>query len=288
MKGSDIRNIIRQLSTELAAVYSDEVEAKSVVEILLMHHLNIGRFELYSTGVELLSEDIQFAINADFERLLKNEPIQYVIEKAWFAGLELHVGAGVLIPRPETEELVQWVVSNCIGFQNELEIIDIGTGSGCIALALKSFLPKALVKGLDISEDALNIARSNAKRLNLDIEFYYCDILKNNLPAKVRKRRIVVSNPPYVLESEKNEIASRVKDFEPEQALFVPNNNPLMFYERILNICKEGVESVYFEINPVFGDQLVNITLVDWKDVELRNDNSAKKRMIQVKRLNKL
>lgn len=286
MKGRDIRNIIKQMSAELALVYSDDAEAKSVVEILLIHHLGISRMELYSNGSELPVDDKLRAINADFERLLKNEPIQYVIGKAWFAGLELRVAPGVLIPRPETEELVQWIVSSYSNCQNEIELLDIGTGSGCIALALKSFLPEALVKGLDFSEEALKIARINANLLNLDVEFLQSDILSDSLPASVRKRRIVVSNPPYVLESEKAEMAERVKRFEPDSALFVPDNDPLLFYTRILDVSKDRAEAVYFEINPLVSEQLLGFAKNSWINTEQRNDFFGKNRMLCAKGIN--
>lgn len=268
------------MGASLGALYNDADEGKSVIEILLMHHLGMNRIQLYSGAPNSIDESVMDRINSDFERLLLNEPIQYVTGKAWFAGMELFVEEGTLIPRPETEELVSWVVSEYSEFQNNIEIVDVGTGSGCIALALKKAMPDAVVVGVDFSEKALRIAYKNTKALNLDVDFVKCDILAENLPIPVRDRRIIVSNPPYVLESEKVSIADRVRLFEPESALFVPDDDPLLFYRRILEI--KNIESFFFEINPLKSFDIVDSATHFHMKTEVRKDIFGKLRMLKI------
>ena len=185
-------------------------------------------------------------------RLMKGEPIQYVIGHTDFCGLRVDVGRGVLIPRQETEELVAAVE----GF-NPCSILDVGTGSGCIALALKHRLKEAQVTAMDISKEALEIARGNAERLELDIAFEQCDIL--NAQPQERIYDLIVSNPPYVCEEERVEMEPHVLDYEPESALFVPNNHPLLFYEAITEYALTALNNggmLAFETNRQFAHEV--------------------------------
>ena len=186
------------------------------------------------------------------DRLMKGEPIQYVIGHTDFCGLRVDVGRGVLIPRQETEELVAAVE----GF-NPRSILDVGTGSGCIALALKHRLKEAQVTAMDISKEALKIARGNAERLGLDIAFEQCDIL--NAQPQERIYDLIVSNPPYVCEEERVEMEPHVLDYEPESALFVPNNHPLLFYEAITEYALTALNNggmLAFETNRRFAHEV--------------------------------
>ena len=186
------------------------------------------------------------------DRLMKGEPIQYVIGHTDFCGLRVDVGRGVLIPRQETEELVAAVE----GF-NPRSILDVGTGSGCIALALKHRLKEAQVTAMDISKEALEIARGNTERLGLDIAFEQCDIL--NAQPQERIYDLIVSNPPYVCEEERVEMEPHVLDYEPESALFVPDNHPLLFYEAITEYALTALNDggmLAFETNRRFAHEV--------------------------------
>jgi release factor glutamine methyltransferase len=226
--------------------------------------------------------------NADFEKMvgivsrLKNyEPIQYILGETEFYGLNLIVNPAVLIPRPETEELVQWITKSKL--PGESVILDIGTGSGCIALAIKSRLKNSDVFGTDISEKALDVARLNAFKNNLDVVFFQADILKWE-EFEWKNYDVIVSNPPYIRESEKGQMNSNVLDYEPENALFVSDRDPLVFYHSIatfakIYLAKNGI--LFFEINENLGSE-INEMLVDLglNDIEIRKDINGKNRMI--------
>ncbi len=214
-------------------------------------------------------------------RLKKGEPYQYVIGKTTFYGMEFRVTSDVLIPRPETEELVEWILS-----ENTAEnpvMLDIGTGSGCIAVALAKNIPSANVWAWDISEKALQVATGNAERNSVTVHFSRQDILQPFTPGM--SYDILVSNPPYVTESEAGDMEKNVLDFEPREALFVPDDNPLLFYERIadtaLTILNDGGR-LYFEINRSKGQDIVEM-LEDsgFAGIELRKDISGNDRMIR-------
>ncbi len=214
-------------------------------------------------------------------RLKTFEPIQYILGETEFYGLRLIVNPSVLIPRPETEELVDWIVNRDL--PRNSRILDIGTGSGCIALALKSALKDAKVSGTDISEGALETAHENALKNKLDVRFYQSDILKNNNPNN-EVYDAIVSNPPYIRESEKLQMLPNVLDYEPFNALFVPDNDPLVFYRAIAGFAKKYLTEngkLFFEINESLGFEMKNM-LFDFGfcNVEIRKDINGKNRMI--------
>ena len=214
-------------------------------------------------------------------RLKRGEPHQYVMGKTSFYGMEFRVTADVLIPRPETEELVEWILSENTS-ENPV-MLDMGTGSGCIAVALAKNIPSANVRAWDISENALQIAAENAEKNEVTVHFSRQDILQPLTPGMTYD--IVVSNPPYVMESEAEDMERNVLDFEPHEALFVPDVNPLLFYERIadaaLTILNDGGR-LYFEINRSKGPEIVEM-LQDrgFVEIELRKDISGNNRMIR-------
>ena len=214
--------------------------------------------------------------------LKKERPLQYILGTAYFLDLELEVNAAVLIPRPETEELVHWILSDEDKL-NPLTILDIGTGSGCIAISLKKTAQLWNVAALDVSEQALDVAHRNASKNEVSIQFYLEDILDKKqwlIPLDV-----IVSNPPYVLPSEKEQMLSNVLDYEPDLALFVPEEDPLLFYKRIIEFAHQNLKpsgALYFEINFIFVDELVTFfKKFTFDSVEVRNDYLNRPRMIK-------
>jgi len=280
MKPATIREIIGKIGSELGQIYNDPAEGKSVAELLLMELLNTGRAGLYSIGGCIDDPAMLKTIEQYFQRLQNNEPLQYVIGKAWFCGLELHVAPGVLIPRPETEELVEWIVENHRHEENQIEILDIGSGSGCIPLALKKKLPLADICGLDVSEQALAIAAENARIHQLDVRWMQQDIFDKDFHFESQKKLIIVSNPPYILEKERGVMSERVLNFEPGSALFVPDNDPLLFYRRILELFESVAAHMYFEINPLVVDQFSTKPAFSQKKLQLKKDIHGRQRML--------
>lgn len=238
-----------------------ENESNQIIWQLLEGLLGIRKIDVLSGREILLSESEIVRISQALKELMKNKPIQYVIGEVQFCDLPIAVSQEVLIPRPETEEMVQMIIEEHRGRRN-LNVLDIGTGSGCIALALKAYLPQSSLTAIDISKGALNIAKSNAQRNNLDISFMQSDILHmENIPGNP-VFDILVSNPPYVTLSEKKSMESKVKDFEPAQALFVTDEDPLIFYKAILRMAEKylvGGGQVYCEINQAYGKELLEL-----------------------------
>lgn len=221
-------------------------------------------------------------------RLLKHEPMQYILGNGWFYGNKFIVTPDTLIPRSETEELVELIL-NTVANDKDLaglnpKIIDIGTGSGCIAISLKLNLPYADVWALDKSSAALAIAKQNAKELNAQIQFIEDDILNINQAETVQVLDIIVSNPPYILENEQENMHENVLAFEPHQALFVANNQPLLFYEAIANYALKYLKTngyLFFEINQQYGNQTVNMLQEKgFSDIKLLQDINGNDRMI--------
>ncbi len=215
-------------------------------------------------------------------RLKTNEPIQYILGETEFYDLPIIVKPGVLIPRPETEELVRWIIES-VNISSP-SILDIGTGSGCIALSLKKMISDAQVSAFDHSELAVNIARQNSKNNNLDVKFFHADIF-NWESAIWDIYDVIVSNPPYVLEKEKREMSDNVLKFEPEDALFVRNDEPLLFYFAITRFAQRYLSEggwLYFEINESLGGEMVKLLSEEkFKNVELKKDINGKDRMIR-------
>ena len=211
---------------------------------------------------DLRLDEFQHARLADaVKRLLEGVPVQYVTGKAWFDGLLFDVNDSVLIPRPETEELVQKVAEE-IPSDKPLRIWDVGTGSGCIAVALAKRFPLAEVKAFDVSEDALVTARRNAINNKVNIDFICDDVLHPKSLLWNHPVDVVISNPPYIRESERSSMEHNVLDHEPLQALFVPNDDPLLFYRQILSLAKPQLTaqgSIWFEINEALGEEMVQL-----------------------------
>ncbi len=280
MKSVD--KIIKSFKNKLAVIYP-LTEINSIIEIVFEYELGLSKTDLLLKSENQLTE-IQFErLQAILTRLKNNEPVQYVLGKTVFFDLDFFVAPGVLIPRQETEELVDWIIKDADA-QKSINILDIGTGSGCIAIALAANLQMAKVQAYDISDKALEIAQKNASISKLDIEFLKFNILEHQQVTENQKFDIIVSNPPYVLEKEKEWMAKNVLNYEPELALFVKDNDPLLFYKAItnyanLNLTKEG--KLYFEINEAYGKEIENLMIKEgFKSVVLRKDLNGKDRMI--------
>jgi release factor glutamine methyltransferase len=221
-------------------------------------------------------------------QLKKNIPIQYILCYEYFCGMKLNVTNAVLIPRPETEELVN-LISNEYKNEKEKTILDIGTGSGCIALGLKKFLPNFNVFAIEKSEAAINLAKENAKKENLAITFFQEDILNLSADIKELKIDIIVSNPPYILKKEKSEMEKRVYEHEPEMALFVDDNDGLLFYKKIILLSNEMLlpdGKIFFEINQAYGNELKNWSEENGFDCEIKKDMFENNRFAILKKNN--
>lgn len=213
--------------------------------------------------------------------LKTGKPFQYLLGETEFYGLKFFVNENVLIPRPETEELVEWILKE--NTAKNLRVFDIGTGSGCIPIVIQKKLPDAKVYSTDISEKALELAKVNAEYHNTDIQFIHADFLNFKF-SKFNKFDIIVSNPPYIMESEAAEMASSVKHHEPEGALFVPDNNPLIFYSKIIEFAQSKLKKkgkIYVEINQNLAEETKALFENAFKEVELKKDISGNYRMIR-------
>ena len=212
------------------------------------------------------------------QKLRAHVPIQYIFGHTEWMGLNLHVTPATLIPRPETAELVAWVLQSASS-KTHMRVLDIGTGSGCIAIALKHRAPQWHVMGIDISSEALEVARDNALRTGVEVKWQQLDILDHNLGKKDDWQwDIVVSNPPYICEKEKIDMESRVLDYEPHSALFVPDTDPLLFYRRITSL---KVPMLFFEINEAYGREVCEMMKeMGYTNVQLKHDMYGKPRMV--------
>lgn len=271
------KELFDQTCEQLSGIYPAE-EAKAIAFVLFEVLLGLDKAQLFLNPgeVEVNLEAFKKALN----QLSDHRPLQYVLGEAEFYGLRFKVDENVLIPRPETEELVRWIIDE--SHSSSPSVLDIGTGSGAIAVSLAKNLPGAKVSGVDISTGALNIARENAVRNKTEVDFFHLDILKQ---TPVGKFDIVVSNPPYVRLLEKESMRKNVLDHEPGTALFVPDNDPLLFYRRIVEISGGLLNdggTLYFEINEEFGRETAGlIEKQGFHDVEIRKDIFDKDRMIR-------
>ena len=264
----------------IAASYA-ETEASALARWILEEEFGFSTLELYAGKDTDFPMEKRNRLNDILVRLARFEPIQYIIGKTEFCGLTLKVSSDVLIPRPETAELVDWIVSDCP--QSGLRVLDIGTGSGCIAITLAERMVEAEVSAWDISEKALAVARENALHNNVRIAFSCMDVF--NEPTGTSVFDIIVSNPPYITESERAEMERNVLDYEPETALFVPDTDPLRFYRRIAHIGNQMLKpggKLCFEINRAYGSETAAMLKYGgYSQVEVRSDSYGNARMIK-------
>ncbi len=266
---------------ELSGLYP-ETEIQSFFNILVEFKLHLSRIELaLQHNFELNDDDFLFLQNV-LSELKYQIPIQYIIGETEFYGLPFKVDKNVLIPRPETEELVDWIIQNHKKEHN-INILDVGTGSGCIAISLAKNLPNAQVSAIDISAEALNVAKNNAVLNQVNVNFINADILSiQKLNADFN---IIVSNPPYVRELEKDQMQQNVLANEPHIALFVENENPLLFYDKIAELAKNHLTEngiLYFEINQYLGNGTMELLKTKgFKNIEVKKDIYGVDRMVK-------
>ena len=303
----------------------DAGEAKAIVRWVLDVRFGLSLTDILCGKVTELSAHDQTELEKIMQRLEKGEPVQYIIGVADFFGRQFHVAPGVLIPRPETEELCRWIlasdkhgltrtvrespyqsdaevrvsphqsdtevrVSPCLSDAN---ILDIGTGSGCIAITLALELPDAQVTAWDISDDALRIAADNAKSLGANVTFEHCDVLNISpssfLVPPSSKYSLIVSNPPYICEKEKSAMECNVLDHEPHLALFVPDDDPLLFYRAIAQYAIEALKpqgSLFFELNPLYADDLAQmLRMMSYHDISIRQDQFGNPRFLKATKI---
>lgn len=288
-----LKDIQKTFHDELDTIYGQE-EVDSFFFILIDFYYQVSRIELATTpSLEIKNQDEIFKA---LEALKQEQPIQYIIGETEFYGLNFKVNKNVLIPRPETEELVEWVIKVYKNKNTEIKILDIGTGSGCIAIALAKNLPNAKIYALDISENALKVAKQNAVLNNVEVNFFKGDILKmeqegfdeetfGDLGIEAFKFDVIVSNPPYIRVQEKIQMKNNVLNNEPHLALFVKDEDPLLFYNVISDFARHKLKDeglLFFEINEYLGNDMIRL-LKDkqFKNIELKQDIFKKDRMIK-------
>lgn len=278
-----MQQISEYINTELSGYYPPE-EIRVFTKWILQKTTNHSFVDISACKNNNLSDSQVKEIEEIAARLKNYEPLQYILGETEFYGLPFLVNRSVLIPRPETEELVEWILEE--NKNANAEMLDVGTGSGCIAVALAKKLNGASVSAWDISGSALTVARENAELNNVIVSFSQIDVL-NFIPNDA-KYDIIVSNPPYVTESEKKEMEQNVLDFEPHTALFVPDNNALLFYRAIADIALRQLKpkgNLYFEINRTKGGETVAMLKEKgFRNVELRKDLSGNDRMIRAEK----
>lgn len=251
-------------------------EAKATARMLLEDDLHVTPTTLFTRGDRVLEPETVTRYRRFISRIAAGEPPQYLLGSAHFMGMELKVTPATLIPRPETAELVDIITDRCKN-RPDLRVLDIGTGSGCIALALSRALPFADVEGIDISAEAIAVASENARKLGAKVDFHVQDIFS----APAATYDIIVSNPPYIAESERPSMERRVKDFEPDSALFVPDSAPLRFYTAITAYAKSNLDAgglLAFEINPRFAEELKSMMESCGFNCEIIRDSFGKNR----------
>ena len=276
-----LNDIKQALKKQLEGQY-ETVELNPILSILIEHITGWDQLHQALHKDSPVSEDQTMAFDAAATELLAGRPIQYITGKAWFMGEAYQVNEHVLIPRPETEELVDWIVEYAEIKGSALRILDIGTGSGCIAIALKKSLPEAIVTAIDISPNALKVAANNASALKAEIEFVPLDILNTAfLPGQYD---VIVSNPPYIPMQEMKNMELQVTAHEPNIALFVPDEDPLVFYKAIARLAKLHLTTngqLFFEIHYDQGEAMVQLLDEMHFHAELREDLFGKDRMIR-------
>ena len=278
-----MKAIVKQISTALTDSYSAG-EISALTRIITTELLGVSQMAFYLKDDITLTARQQALLDNAIERLKRQEPIQYILGYSDFCGLRFKVTPATLIPRPETSELVEWIASEATGTER---ILDIGTGSGCIAISIANKLPQSKVTAWDISTDALAVATENSKTNGCTIAFEEVDILVYEPTGE--QFDIIVSNPPYIKENEKNAMHANVLDWEPHTALFVPDCDPLLFYRAIakkgLILLKPG-GSLYFEINRAHGKETIEmLAALGYTSIELRKDFAENERMIRAVKL---
>ena len=277
-----VNEIITYYQEKLSALYPSN-EIKNITEMIFEHFMGWDKMTLRSNNKSTLSESELLLFHKALKRLLKNEPVQHITGQVEFYSLPFKVNKHVLIPRPETEELVDLVIKECSGSET---ILDIGTGTGCIPISLKKQLKNTLVYGVDVSGDALAIARDNAALNSAEVTFVKEDILQmSSIKDSLKKEfDVIISNPPYITNSEKELMSENVLTFEPHIALFIEDDEPLLFYDKIGHLAYDNLSSggkLYFEINEHYGNQTMKLLKsIGFSHIRLIKDLQNKDRII--------
>lgn len=280
--------LLSHLKIQFIDLLKDEypaTEIESFFHLLTEEYLGMRRIDVALNAGYEVSEENKLQFEKALERLKDHEPVQYIIGKTEFYGMKFKVNRNVLIPRPETEELVDWIVNDHKEPKSALKILDVGTGSGCIAISMAKEIANCKVAALDISPKALDLARINAEENEVDIEFQEVDILQKEKLNDLYD--IIVSNPPYVREIEKQEMHKNVLNHEPVQALYVEDSNALVFYEKIAALAKDSLREngvLYFEINQYLANETKSMLENLGFEAELKKDIFENYRMLKAKR----
>ena len=284
----NIQTAFTYITDAIVPLYTPR-EAANVAHLVLEHLTGLTKLDRIVFKEKLLDDYKQTSLKAAVDALLQEQPVQYVTGTAWFWGMELLVNPDVLIPRPETEELADWIISDARdSHATHIKILDIGTGSGCIPLALKKELHQATVWGLDVSPGAIATAQSNAARQHLDVHFQQTDILDAAAVKDLPGFDVIVSNPPYIKQSEHAGMQTQVLKYEPNLALFVPDEDALLFYRHIGLLALEKLPAggkLYFEINEAHGHEVIALLQQQgFLEVQLKQDIFGKDRMVKAVR----
>ncbi len=268
----------------------DESELQQVIYLMLVDVIGLSRTDILLRKDDTLSESSVLRLSKYLDQLKSNKPLQYVLGYTWFSGLKFLVDENVLIPRPETEELIEWISSHPDSYRyshliSPVSVVDIGAGSGCIAISLKNKFPESAVHAIDISKKAIDVARKNAELNFAEITFHEGDILSSDFQKSIfEKFDIIVSNPPYIRLAEMNNMSERVTMNEPHVALFVEDADPLIFYRSIADFAKTHLNrdgKLYFEINANLGKEVKDLLEESgFKNVELKKDMSGNDRLL--------
>ncbi len=292
MISPSIQAFYNDIVLKLKALYPNE-EARAMADRLFEFFFSFSPAQRILNGSTLIKAANMPLVEAAVVSLLKQVPLQYVLGKADFMDMEFVVNPSVLIPRPETEELVSLILKDISIHKPDMElhVLDIGTGSGCIAVSLKRFLPTSIVTAIDISKEAITVAEANAVKNKADVTFIQCDILDESLWEMLPPYDLVVSNPPYVTLAEKPFMQHNVLDYEPHTALFVPDTDPLLFYRNIIAFATKKLKnggSLWFEINEQFGNELKFMALEQgFEEVNIIFDFRGKSRFLQCSKMKK-
>jgi release factor glutamine methyltransferase len=275
------------LKDKLLSLY-DEREAAAIAHEIMEFITGMNKTDRLIHKEKQLTETQLATYQHAAAQLAQGVPLQYITATAWFMGFPFYVSDAVLIPRPETEELVQWIVDEQNAGGEHLRILDVGTGSGCIPVAIKRLLPQALVTACDISEDALSIARKNANEAGATITFLNLNFLEAGSRKELGMYDIIVSNPPYIAAAERDKLHTNVRDHEPGLALFVPDDDPLVFYKALATFGKEHLATnghIYCELDTAHATQTMELFVSEgYTDTQLRKDLNGNDRMLHAKR----
>lgn len=280
-----VTNIVAKIKFNLLNHYSDN-EINSFIYLIFEHLLNYKKIDIHFNRNRVIPSRVEKQINEIVSELHRNKPIQYIFKKAEFYGLTFRVSADTMIPRQETEELVDWIIKD--NREQKCKILDIGTGCGCIAIVLARNLTFSSIEALDISKKAINMAKTNAKTNNVSVRFFRYDILKYKHKKLKSNYDIIVSNPPYIRESEKSTLPGNVLYYEPHKALFVPDEDPLIFYRAIAKFGLQNLKAkgiLYLEINEALAKQVAEeLDKHNYEKIIIGKDINGKDRILKAYR----